>query len=45
MHRRLINLQNELERALREKRFHDAGRLNKSINEISKTLYGGGGND
>ena len=45
LHRRLINLQNELERALREKRFDDAGRLNKSINEISKTLYGGGGND
>lgn len=45
LHRRLKSLQEQLESALREKRFADAGRLNKRINEISKTLYGGEKND
>ena len=42
LHRRLKGLQSELETALREKRFVDAGILNKRIYEINKKLYGGG---
>lgn len=46
LHRKLKSLQAQLERALKERRFDEAGRLNKMIIEISKTLYGeGGGND
>lgn len=45
LHRRLKTLQEQLEVALREKRYTDAGRLNKRINEINKTLYGGGGDE
>ncbi len=45
LHRRLKSLQSQLEAALREKRFEDAGRLNKQISEISKTLFGGEGDD
>ncbi|MBD5632398.1 MAG: hypothetical protein HDP34_04135 [Clostridia bacterium] len=41
LHRRLKTLQEELEVALREKRYVDAGRLNKRIDEISKSLHGG----
>lgn len=44
LHRRLKTLQEELEAALREKRYAEAGRLNKRIDEISKKLYGGTGN-
>lgn len=39
--RRLKDLQEQLECALREKRFEDAGRLNKEISKLTKTLYGG----
>ena len=47
LHRRLQTLKEELEIALREERYADAGRLNKRIKEISKTLFGsnGGGNE
>ena len=45
LHRRLKTLQQQLETALREKRFVEAGRLNKRIYEINKILYGGGEND
>lgn len=45
LHRRLKTLQEQLETALRERRFDDAGKLNRQINEITKTLYGGGNND
>lgn len=45
LHRRLKTLQEELEVALREKRYSDAGKLNKRIKEISKTLFGAGGED
>ena len=44
LHRKLKNLQERLETALREKRFNEAGALNRQINEISKKLYGGNGN-
>ncbi len=42
LHRQLKTLQEELETALRQKRFADAGRLNKKIDAIKKTLNGGG---
>lgn len=45
LHRKLKTLQEELELALKEKRYSDAGRLNKRIKEISKTLFGTGGGD
>ena len=45
LHRRLKSLQEQLEAALREKRYVDAGKLNKRIYEINKILYGGDGND
>ena len=45
LHRRLKTLQEQLEIALREKRYVEAGRLNKQIYDINKTLFGGGGND
>lgn len=45
LHRRLKTLQEELEVALREKRYSDAGKLNKRIKEISQTLFGAGGED
>lgn len=41
LHRRLKSLQVQLEAALREKRYVDAGKLNKRIYEINKILYGG----
>lgn len=42
LHRRLKGLQEELEEALREKRFGEADRLNRQINGIKKSLHGGG---
>lgn len=45
LHRKLGTLQQQLETALREKRFGEADRLNKRIYEINKALYGGGGDD
>lgn len=42
LHRRLKTLQEQLEVALREKRYSDAGVLNKRIKEISKRLFGDG---
>ena len=45
LYRKLKALQGQLETALREKKFAEAGRLNKRINEITKKLYGEGGND
>lgn len=44
LHRRLKTLQKQLEDALREKRFSEAGKLNKRIDEITQTLYGGNHN-
>lgn len=44
LHRRLKSLQEELETALREKRYNDAGQLNARIREITKKLYGEGNN-
>lgn len=45
LHRTLKTLQEQLEGALREKRFEDAGRLNRRISAITKKLYGGDGDD
>lgn len=45
LHRRLKSLQEELEVALREKRYADAGRLNKRIKQISDTIFGKEGED
>lgn len=44
LHRRLKTLQEQLEEALREKKYGEADRLNKQINSIKKTLHGGGSN-
>lgn len=41
LHRRLNALKEQLEVAMREKRYADAGALNRRINEISKKIYGG----
>ena len=43
LHRRLKSLQSQLETALKERRYDEAGRLNAKIKEITKILYGGGG--
>ena len=46
LHRRLTALQEELEVAIREKRYSDADRLNKRIKQITNALFNaGGGND
>ena len=45
LHRRLKTLQEEQELALREKRYSDAGRLNKRIKEIKQALFGTGGDN
>lgn len=45
LHRRLKTLQEELETALREKRYSDANRLNTRIKEITNKLFKTGGND
>lgn len=45
LHRKLKSLQEELENALRDKRFKDAGRLNKEINLIKKKINGGDANE
>lgn len=42
LHRRLKSLQEQLEIALKERRYGEAGRLNKQIKEINDALYGGG---
>lgn len=42
LYRQLAVLQEELETALSEKRFGDANKLNGKINEIKKTMHGGG---
>ena len=44
LHRRLKTLQEQLEIALRDKKFAEAGKLNKQIDEIIKTLNGGENN-
>ena len=44
LHRRLTNLQEQLEDALREKRFGEADRLNRQIDSIKKKMQGGSGN-
>ena len=41
LHRRLKTLKEELEIAMREKRYHDAGIINNRIDEVSKILFGG----
>ena len=45
LHRKLKTLQEELEQALKERRYGDANRLNREIYKINKTLYGGGENN
>ena len=45
LHRRLTDLQEKLEDALREKRFGEADRLNRQIDAIKKTMHGGGGDE
>lgn len=42
LHRRLKTLQEQLELAMKERRYADAGRLNLRIREINKKLFGGG---
>lgn len=42
LHRRLKSLQEQLECALKEKRYIDASKLNKRIDDIKKAIYGGG---
>ncbi len=44
LHRQLKTLQEQLEVALRDKKFTDADRLNRKIDSIKKTLHGGGHN-
>ena len=41
LHRKLKTLQEELEAAMREKRYAEAGNLNRLINDVIKQLYGG----
>lgn len=45
LHRKLKDLQEQLEKALKERRYSEANRLNRQIYEINKTLYGGGENN
>lgn len=45
LHRRLKTLQEQLEKAIKERRYSEANRLNRQIYEINKTLYGGGENN
>ena len=45
LHRRLKSLQEQLENALKERRYNEANRLNQQIKEINKNLYGGGDSD
>lgn len=45
LHRKLKSLQEELESALRDKRFKDAGRLNREINTVKKKIAGGEGDE
>ncbi len=42
LHRQLKSLQEQLEVALKERRYGEAGRLNRQIKEINDALYGGG---
>ncbi len=44
LHRRLKALQEQVETAMREKKFKKADELNKKIDEIKKILYGGNNN-
>lgn len=41
LYRQLKGLQEQLELAMRERRYQDAGRLNQRIYEINKKLFGG----
>lgn len=43
--RKLKTLQEQLETALKERRYSEANRLNRQIAEINKKLYGGGGDE
>lgn len=45
LYRKLKDLQEQLEQALKERRYGEANRLNRQIYEINKTLYSGGEND
>lgn len=45
LYRALKSLQEQLEIALKEKRYGEAGRLNRQINEINKKLFKGGEDD
>lgn len=40
LYRRLNELKDRLEKALREKRYGEASRLNRQINDITKALFG-----
>ena len=43
--RRLTELQEKLEEALREKRYGEADKLNRQIDSIKKRMHGGGGDE
>lgn len=45
LHRKLKDLQEQLEKALKERRYNEASSLNRKIYEINKTLYSGGESD
>lgn len=45
LHRKLTALQDQLEQALKERRFSVANSLNRQIDEIKKSIYGGGESD
>lgn len=42
LHRQLAALQEKLEDALREKRYGEANKINRKINEIKRVMHGGG---
>ena len=44
LYRKLKDLQEQLEQALKERRYGDANRLNRQIYQINKALYGGESN-
>lgn len=45
LHRQLKNLQEQLEKALKERRFEEAGVLNRKIDKINKALFKGEDDD
>ncbi len=45
LHRLLKDLQEQLETALKERRYNDASILNRRIDDIKKVIYGGDGDE